>query len=47
VILIVLGFALIPITLGRWTLSRIEAGVLIFGYAFYLAMVAVLSTRRH
>jgi Ca2+/Na+ antiporter len=47
VILVVLGFMLIPVSLGRWVISRIEAGVLIFAYAFYLAMVAILSTRRH
>jgi hypothetical protein len=47
VILVVLGFAMIPLSLGRWTISRIEAGVLIFAYAFYLAMVAILSTKGH
>ena len=47
VILVVLGFALIPLSLGRWAISRIEAGVLIFAYAFYLAMIAILSTKRY
>jgi Ca2+/Na+ antiporter len=47
VIVVVLGFALIPLSLGRWAISRIEAGVLVFAYAFYLAMVAILSIKRH
>ncbi len=45
VILIVLGFGLIPLAIGRWALSRIESTSLIFGYAIYLALVAILSTR--
>ena len=45
VVLIVLGFALIPWAIGRWTISRAESAALIFGYAIYLALVAFLSSR--
>ena len=45
VVLAVLGFAMIPWAIGRWTISRLESTALIFGYAVYLAMVTFLSTR--
>lgn len=45
VILVVLGFALIPVSLARWTFTRIESVALIFAYAIYLWLVAFLSTR--
>jgi hypothetical protein len=45
VILVVLGFALIPVSLARWTFSRVESVVLIIAYAIYLWLVAFLSTR--
>jgi Ca2+/Na+ antiporter len=38
VLVLVLGFALIPIALGRWPLGRTEAGGLIIAYAIYLAL---------
>jgi hypothetical protein len=38
VLVLVLGFALIPISLGRWSLGRAEAGGLIAGYVLYLAL---------
>ena len=43
VLLVVLGFALIPWSLGRWVFSRAESAALIFGYALYLALTAFLS----
>jgi hypothetical protein len=45
VVLVVLGFALIPWAIGRWTIARAESAALIFGYAVYLALVAFLSSR--
>jgi Ca2+/Na+ antiporter len=45
VILTVIGFALIPFALGRWTLGRLESAGLIIGYAAYLAVTAVASLR--
>lgn len=44
-VLVVLGFAMIPWATGRWALSRAESAALIFGYAIYLALVAFLSSR--
>lgn len=43
VLLIVLGFGLIPWSLGRWAVSRGESAALIFGYAIYLALTAFMS----
>ena len=43
VLLVVLGFGLIPWSLGRWAVSRMESAALIFGYALYLALTALLS----
>jgi len=40
IVLLVLGFGLIPIALGRLTLARIESAILVVGYALYLAAVA-------
>jgi hypothetical protein len=40
VFLIVLGLGLIPISIGRWTLGRAEGMMVLFGYAFYLALIA-------
>jgi Ca2+/Na+ antiporter len=45
VLLTVLGFALIPVALGRWTLGRLESAGLIIAYAAYLAVTAVASLR--
>lgn len=45
VVLTVLGFALIPISLGRWVITRIEAAALILGYAAYLAAIAATTVR--
>jgi hypothetical protein len=47
VILVVLGFGMIPWAIGRWTISRAESIALIFGYAIYLALIAILATRTH
>ena len=35
VLVMVLGFALIPVSLGRWSVRKPEAGGLIVGYAGY------------
>jgi hypothetical protein len=45
VVLTVLGFVLIPVSLGRWELRRAESMGLIFGYAVYLILVAFASVR--
>jgi Ca2+/Na+ antiporter len=45
VVLVVIGFALIPWAIGRWTSARAESVALVFGYAIYLALNAILSTR--
>jgi Ca2+/Na+ antiporter len=45
VILIVLGFAMIPWAIGRWVLTRAESLALIFAYAVYLGMTAFLAAR--
>ena len=45
VVLTVLGFVLIPVSLGRWELRRAEAVGLILGYAVYLILVAFASLR--
>jgi Ca2+/Na+ antiporter len=45
VVLAVLGFALVPISLGRWQLGRWESIGLVAGYALYLAVSAAVSVR--
>jgi hypothetical protein len=45
VVLTVLGFVLIPVSLGRWELRRTESVGLIIGYAVYLVLVAFASVR--
>ena len=45
VVLLVLGFVLIPVAIGRLTLGKGEAAGLIFGYAIYLALVMALGAR--
>jgi Ca2+/Na+ antiporter len=45
VVLAVAGLAMIPWAIGRWTISRAESVALIFSYAVYLALVAILSRR--
>jgi Ca2+/Na+ antiporter len=45
VVLTVLGFAMIPVALGRWELRRWEAIGLVAGYALYLAVSAAVSVR--
>jgi hypothetical protein len=47
VILVVLGFGMIPWAIGRWTISRAESIALIFAYAIYLALIAILAVRTH
>ena len=45
VVLIVIGFGIIPWAMARWAVSRIESGVLVFGYAVYLAVITILSVK--
>jgi Ca2+/Na+ antiporter len=40
IVLLVLGFGLIPVALGRMALGRIESTILALGYVLYLAAVA-------
>jgi Ca2+/Na+ antiporter len=45
VVLAVLGFAMIPVALGRWALGRWEAIGLVAGYALYLVATAAITVR--
>lgn len=45
VILTVLGFAAIPVGLGRWALGRLEALGLIIGYVAYLFVTVTMAWR--
>ncbi|HET6249615.1 MAG TPA: hypothetical protein VFE47_18145 [Tepidisphaeraceae bacterium] len=41
--LVVLGFGLIPVSLGRWTLGRLESTLLVLAYGGYVIMLAVFG----
>lgn len=43
VVLLVLAFVLVPISMGRWIISRLESTLLICGYVAYMLSVAVLG----
>ncbi len=43
VVLVVLGLMMVPVSLGRWTLSRNEGIVLVAGYIVYVSMAVVAS----
>lgn len=45
VMLVVLGFALTPVAMGRWVLGRLESVLLVVGYAAYLGIVAIFGGR--
>jgi cation:H+ antiporter len=45
VVLVVLGFAMLPVSLGRWQLGRWEGAGLILGYAMYLILEAAVTVR--
>jgi len=45
VFLTVLGFAFVPVALGRWAIGKWEAGALIAGYLVYLMVVALATFR--
>lgn len=45
VVLVVLGFVLVPVAMGRWVLGRVEAAGLIVGYAVYLALAMYVTGR--
>jgi Ca2+/Na+ antiporter len=44
--LVVLGFGLIPVSLGRWSIGRIESTVLIIAYAVYVLMLAEFGVKQ-
>lgn len=45
VMLLVVGFILLPVSMGKWLLGRVEAGLLIAGYVAYLILLAVYGLR--
>jgi Ca2+/Na+ antiporter len=45
VLLIVLGLLLVPVSLGRWSLTRLEGLALAFVYAAYLVVSTILAVR--
>ena len=45
VVLTVLGFVLVPVSLGRWELGRGEGVGLVLGYAMYLILEAAVTVR--
>jgi hypothetical protein len=45
VILVVLGLVVLPVALGRWTLSRRDGLLLVIAYALYLTLTAILGRR--
>jgi Ca2+/Na+ antiporter len=45
VVLVVIGFALVPWSMARWTFTRLESIGLIVAYAAFLGLVAFLSTK--
>jgi hypothetical protein len=45
VLLVVLGFSLLPIAMGRWLIGRLESFLLIIGYIIYLAAEALIALR--
>jgi hypothetical protein len=45
VVLTVLGFVLVPVSLGRWELGRWEGFGLVLGYAMYLILEAAVTVR--
>jgi Ca2+/Na+ antiporter len=44
--LVVLGFAMIPISLGKWTLGRVESSLLVLAYAAYVIMLAEFGVQQ-
>ncbi|HWE97616.1 MAG TPA: hypothetical protein VG269_26915 [Tepidisphaeraceae bacterium] len=45
VMLVVLGFALTPVAMGRWTVGRLESALLVLGYIVYLGAAAIFGTQ--
>lgn len=45
VMLVVLGFALVPVSMGRWAVSKLESGLLVLGYAVYVIVLAVFGVQ--
>lgn len=43
VVVVILGFALVPISSGKWALGKLEGNLLIAGYAVYILVLAVFS----
>ncbi len=46
VVLVIAGFLLLPVALGRWTISRGDGALLVLGYLVYLVMSGWLGLRR-
>ncbi|HEX8913928.1 MAG TPA: hypothetical protein VF796_16385, partial [Humisphaera sp.] len=46
VVLTIAGLLLVPVAAGRWRLGRLEAIVLLVGYAIYLAVKALLGANQ-
>ena len=44
--LIVLGFGLLPVSMGRWTLGRIESALLLLSYGAYIVMLAAFGVNQ-
>jgi hypothetical protein len=45
VMLVVLGFAIVPVAAGRWLPGRLESMLLVLAYAAYLVAETVVSAR--
>jgi hypothetical protein len=45
VVLTVLGFAFVPVALGRWAIGKWEAAALVLGYLLYLVVTAAATFR--
>ncbi|HEX4793930.1 MAG TPA: hypothetical protein VH370_09070 [Humisphaera sp.] len=45
VLLVLFGFAAIPVAMGRWVIGWLESGLLIFGYVAYLAFSVLAITK--
>ena len=43
VILVVLGFAMVPLSTGRWAVGKVESALLVVAYAGYIVMLALFG----
>jgi Ca2+/Na+ antiporter len=44
--LVVLGFGLVPVSMGRWMLGRVESTLLILAYGAYVVMLAAFGVQQ-